>query len=540
MKKIVYFISLIVFFSSCDVLDLKPLDKISEADAWNDQALIETYVNGTYRAIPHGFRQDVLAAACDETYCIHNYGSLYQVQQGSMTSDNVSSLGNVNYWNTAYSNLRNINIFFENINDSPVDQTFKNRTIGEMKFLRAFIFAHLIWRNGGVPLITMVFQLNEDYSVTRNTYDECVDFIISELDEAMGLLPAKQPANQWGRASGDACQALKARVLLYAASELNNPEHNNTKWQRAASAAEALLDKYSMIDDYQSIFLANNDEIIFSRSFTQSNSSSYHLWNGRNGSSGWTAENPTQNLVNAYEMAATGEKPFIEQSDGSLIVNPQSGYDPNNPYEGRDPRFYASILYDGSVWMGRETETWHGGLDSPESGSNGWDASKTSYAFKKFMNENIPPTGSSVMPTNPWIWFRYTEVLLNYAEAKFELGEEDVAREYLNKIRSRASVNMPPVTDTGDKLRKRIQEERRIELVFEEHRFFDVRRWKIAMDTENKDLMAMNIQKLPDGSKTYSQELLMRRSFLEQHYLIPIPRTEIERSLGSLVQNSGY
>jgi hypothetical protein len=354
-------------------------------------------------------------------------------------------------------------------------------------------------------------------------------------------LPARQPDNSKGRASADACRALKAKVLLYAASALNNPAHDNAKWQKAADAAEALLYAgYSLPDDYQSVFTGDNSEIIFARYFTQANTTSFNEWMGRSGSSGWTSHNPTQNFVNAYEMAATGELPYIENADGTLSVNPASGYDPEHPYEGRDPRFEASILHDGSMWANRETEAYHGGLDSPESSTGSWNASKTSYVFKKFMIESIPPVGGSIRQTNPWIFFRYGEVLLNYAEAKFELGDEATAREYLNKVRARTSVNMPPVTDSGDRLRKRIQNERRVELAFEYHRYFDVRRWKIAEETENKPLLAMNIQKLSDNSKTYTIELLMNRSFLEQHYLLPIPRSEIDMSLGSLIQNPGY
>lgn len=197
-------------------------------------------------------------------------------------------------------------------------------------------------------------------------------------------------------------------------------------------------------------------------------------------------------------------------------------------------------MNDGSVWAGRETETWHGGLDSPESSIGSWNASKTAYALKKFMVESIPPAGSSVRPENPWIFFRLAEFYLNYAEIMYELGNEDVAREYLNKVRSRQSVQMPPVTASGDKLRDKIRNERRVELAFEGHRFFDVRRWGIADETENRDLLAMNIQKKDDGTKTYEITLLLKRSFLEQHYLVPIPRAEIDKSEKSLVQNTGY
>jgi hypothetical protein len=368
-----------------------------------------------------------------------------------------------------------------------------------------------------------------------------VNFIVTELDDAISRLPARQPDNQKGRASADACRALKARVLLYAASALNNPSNDKAKWQKAADAIEPLLNAgYELHNDYRSTFLTDNNEIIFARYFTTSTSHNFQAINGRSGANGGGEGGPTQNLVNAYEMAATGLLPYNEATDGTLTLNPASGYDPNHPYEGRDPRFEASILYDGSMWQGRETETFHGGLDSPESAVGSWNASLTAYYMKKFIVEDVPVVGAAVNQTNPWIYFRYGEMLLNYAEAKFELGDEAKAREYLNKVRERPSVNMPPVTDSGEALRKRIHNERRVELALEEHRFYDVRRWKIAAETERKPLLAINIQKLGDGSKTYEITVFKERSFGEQHYLLPIPRAEIDKSLGSLTQNPRY
>lgn len=540
MKKIIYILAAVLAFNSCDVLDMKLLDKVSDADVWEDSALIELYVNASYNSIYHEFGQDMLSDASDETYCIHNWGNMWVVQKGEMTSDNVTGVSvKVNYWSNAYSNIRSINVFFDRIDDAPVETDLKNRMKGEMKFIRAWIYANLIWRYGDVPLITSLFELNQDYKVTRDSYGDCVDFITKELDEAISLLPAKSSGETLGRATGDACKALKARVLLYAASEQNNPSHSKEKWEAAAEATKAVLDAgYSLGNDYQSVFLEDNDEIIFARYFTQANSTDFMLWNGRNASNGWTGENPTQNLVNAYEMT-NGELPYLNE-ELPLKINPASGYDESNPYAGRDPRLDASILHDGSMWAGRETETWHGGLDSPESSIGSWNASKTAYAFKKFMVESIPPTGSSIKPENPWIFFRLAEFYLNYAEIMYELGNEEQAREYVNKVRGRQSVNMPPVTVSGEKLRDKIRNERRVELAFEGHRFFDVRRWGIADKTENRDLLAMNIQKKEDGSKTYEISLLLKRSFLEQHKLVPIPRTEIDKSEGSLVQNPGY
>lgn len=540
MKKIIYILAAILAFNSCDVLDMKPLDKVSDADVWEDSALIELYVNASYNSINHEFSQHMLSDASDETYCIHNWANFWVIQKGEMTSDNVTGISEkINYWKSAYSNIRTINVFFDRIDDAPVETALKNRMKGEMKFIRAWIYANLIWRYGDVPLITNLFELNQDYKVTRDSYSDCVDFITKELDEAISFLPAKSSSETLGRATGDACKALKARVLLYAASEQNNPSHLKEKWEAAAEATKEVLDAgYSLGNDYQSVFLEDNDEIIFARYFTQANSTDFMLWNGRNGSNGWTGENPTQNLVNAYEMT-NGELPYLNE-ELPLKINPASGYDESKPYAGRDPRLDASILHDGSMWAGRETETWHGGLDSPESSIGSWNASKTAYAFKKFMVESIPPTGSSIKPENPWIFFRLAEFYLNYAEIMYELGNEEQAREYVNKVRGRQSVNMPPVTVSGEKLRDKIRNERRVELAFEGHRFFDVRRWGIADKTENRDLLAMNIQKKEDGSKTYEISLLLKRSFLEQHKLVPIPRTEIDKSEGSLVQNPGY
>jgi len=542
MKKVFYIIGVLLLLVSCNKLDLTPTDRLSDADTWTDASLIRLYVNGTYASVMmHGFQQDLLASACDEGYNIHDYGSLSVVQKGNLTSANVNGLSTkVNYFNYAYANLRDINIFFEKIESAPVDDAFKNGTKGEMKFLRAYLYANLIWRYSSVPLITKVFDLHDDFAVSMTSYDDCVKFIVQELDEAAQLLPADQPAAQKGEASANACKALKSRVLLYAASALNNPAHDNAKWQAAADAAQDLLNAgYELNPDYQGLFLNDNNEIIFSRSFTQANNTNFNLVQGRNGSDGYGSENPSQNMVNAYEMAATGKLPYIEQPDGSLLLTPGSGYDPANPYAGRDPRFEASILHDGSVWAGRETETFHGGKDAPES-SNGFNASLTSYYYKKFLVESIPPSGSTTLPTNPWIFFRYAEILLNYAEAKFELGDEDACRQYLNMVRARQSVNMPPVTDAGEALRSRIQNERRVELAFEEHRFFDIRRWKIADETESKPLLGMNIQKADNGTKTYTITKVIDRAFYDQQYLMPFPSAEIDKSQGSLIQNNGY
>jgi hypothetical protein len=542
-NRILVIISITLFsLASCnDIFDATPKDAISETNVWEDEALIRAYVNASYtNAYTQGlFRTTQIGHATDELHSIK--GSVYYniITRGELTADNISTVHSyLNNWADAYSLIREINLFFEKITDAPIDENAKEEMTGEMKFMRAFLYARLIWRYGGVPLITTVYGLDDDYTVTRDSYDNCVDFIVRELDEAIGMLPDQQIDDNLGKASADAARALKSRVLLYAASPLNNPSNDRAKWEAASNAAKALIDtRYSLNDDYRNTFLEHNSEIIFARYHTQSSELDLSLQVGRNGDNGWGSDSPTQNLVNDYEMT-NGEMPLME--DGS--VNPASGYDPNNPYANRDPRFYASILYDGSIWMGRETETFTpGGMDSGEGPIAAWNASQSGYYLKKFVPEDIPPTGSSEYPTTPWIMFRYAEILLNYAEAQFQLGYEDVARRYVNEVRSRSGINMPDITVSGEALEKKIQNERRIELVFEAHRYFDVRRWKIASETESKNIIGVNITKNNDGNKTYNFEKnLITRNWNDRLYLLPIPRNEIDRSLNSLEQNPGY
>jgi hypothetical protein len=547
MEKIKYIVlSLFVssFMISCDILDLKPLDKLSDEDVWNDPVLMQLYLSSCYNAIPHGYQDYMQGSYTDELWPRTNDQRGQDVLVGALNPDNVTSLPtHLNYWATAYSYVRKINIFLEKSQNAPLSEIQYKSMTGELRFLRAYIYSYLIWCYGGVPIITKVYQLNEDYHIPRNSYEECVNFIVRELREVKELLPDKQPDNLTGHASGDACRALIARVLLYWASPLHNPSNDRQRWEDAATAAEELIDsRYQLHDDYEKIFMEDNDEIIFARQFTQANSTNYGLWLGRSGDAGQGIFNPTQNLVNAYEMKATGKLPCIEQPDGTYLPDPASGYDPQRPYEGRDPRFYASILFDGAFWQGRETETFKGGRDHRDytGGGSTWLATETSYYVRKFVDEAIPPTGSSNKPTNPWVFFRYTEILLNYAEAKFELGDEVTARKYVNMIRNRKSVQMPEIADTGDALKERIRHERRIELVMEPHRFFDVRRWKIAEITEKKPVIAMEIIKEEDQTKTYTEVIRFQRDFQPQHYYLPVPRAEVEKSLGSIEQNPGY
>ena len=544
MRKIKYVMVLIasVIFTGChNILDIEPKDRIT--GIWTNEVLVESYVNGMYNSLQHGYCEALWASLTDEMHDVHNSGGAWTVQRGELTSDNISTLGTtttpyVNKWGYAYARIRDINEFFEEIESYDFEEDLKDRLKGEMKFIRAYLYSELLWRYGDVPLITHVFALTDDYTTaTRESYDEVVDFIVKELDEAALLLSRSEIRK--GRATPDATLALKSRVLLYAASPLNNPSNDRAKWEKAAEAAEALLDKgYTLYPDYNKLFLEDNNEIIFGRYFTKSLNHNINGFSGTNSLYGGGHNHPTENIVMDYEMA-NGELPYSLDASNNIIVNPASGYDPKNPYLDRDPRFYASILYDGCIFQDHEVETFDGGIDSPLSSVVPWNATMTGYYLHKFIDPSKSVNlRTDDLSTNPWIFFRYGEILLNYAEAKFELGDEETAREYINLIRAR--VNMPPVTSSGIDLRDRIRHERRIELAFEGHRFFDVRRWKILEEVSSRQIIGMQIRKAANGEKSYTIKTVAPVVYYEQHLRLPIPRTEIDKSGGALTQNTGY
>lgn len=541
MKKITYIsLSLLSFllFSCSDFLDKKPLDKMSEEDVFNDEALLTAYVNACYNAYPTGFEEAMMSSATDETYTRHGYASSVIVSRGEMNSDNISSFdsgrfANFNYWRRAYENIRNINTYFAKIDGSSVSDVVKYRLTGEMKFIRAFIYSNLIWRFGGVPIVTRSYTIDEtDFSMKRNTYDECVDFILNDLDDAMKRLPKRYKTgdSNSGRACVHACLALKARVLLYAASPINNKTNDMSKWEKARDASLAVINlpDYQLATNYREIFIKDNNEIIFKREYTRANGHRMDLYNSPSGYDGWGGNCPLENLVDDYEMKATGKKP----------AEAGSGFNPANPYNGRDPRFYASILYNGAIFRGRIVESFiPQGKDSKEGASNNWNSSMTGYYMYKFLNEDNLLSETN---TQPWIFFRLSEFYLNYAEAQYYLGNEEECRKAINKIRGRQGVEMPAVTESGTKLLEKLRNERRIELVFENHRYFDLRRWLIAETYENINAKGVEIIKKSDGSFTYNPITVLERHFYPQHYLLPIPRTEIVKSKGVLVQNPYY
>ena len=468
--------------SACkkDFLQTTPTDRVSSTAVSTDTTVFESYVLNRYLGVTlqnkegdgsppgfgRGFEYAMWSSVTDESIYTNNDGS-WVLQQGQLAPDNLGIAGT--FWGRSYRSIREINYALSIINGLGLSAAHKTRLIGELEFLRAFRYHDLIRNYGGVVLMgDKVTDLNsnlQDPSLfKRSSLADCFAYVLAQLDDAASKLPVNN-GGTWalGRATKGAALALKSRLTLYAAS----PLYNAGTWQAAAAAAKAVMDlnKYSLDQGgYAQLFLnPNSNEIIFERLYFPNTAphTRLELANGPNGYDGWGGNTPLQNLVDAYQM-----------NNGKSITDPTSGYDPQNPYVNRDPRFYASILYNGAPYRNSTVQVFlPGGKDSNQGPSN-WNTSLTGYYLRKFMNDAYPIDNPwSVAGAQPWIYFRYAEILLNYAEAQNEaVGPDASVYAAINAVRGRASVNMPALPGglSQAAMRTAIQNERQIELAFEE------------------------------------------------------------------------
>ena len=573
-----------LYSTSCDTdfLNVKPEDRFNETAVWQDPGLVEAFVNEMYRGLNHGLRELMLGSLVDESQFIHNYGST-QIVQSNLTSGDIGSFDRGDFeefnWPVLYARIRQINIFLENIDEVEFDdEEWKERLKGEVHFLNAYFYHNLVRLYGGVPLVTKAYDLQDEFMISRSSLQECIDYIVEEAELAASLLPAEYAsgAGDIGRATKGAALALKARILLYAASDLyndpswatgyGNPELISTtgdrtaKWQAAKAAAKEVMDLglYSLQDtddpvkDYTDLFLLKDSkEAIFSRYFIKNrgweDGALPGLANGPNGYHNWGGNTPIQELVDDYEM-----------TDGTK-------FDWNNaahasaPYENRDPRFEASILYDQAIWRPRPSDVvsidpvgkiiirnvetapgvWTPGVDTRDGPIEDWNGGYSGYYLRKFIDPAVVHEYAAAGGNQeaPWHFFRYGEILLNYAEACIELGEEDEAKIHLNMLRDRAG--MPDITESGQALVDRYRNERRIELAFEQHRYFDIRRWMIAPEAMGRNANGIVITDPLAGPVEYSRNKIQDRAWNDKMYFLPIILDEMNRNT-ELIQNPFY
>ncbi|GAB3727275.1 RagB/SusD family nutrient uptake outer membrane protein [Spirosoma lituiforme] len=588
-----------------------PLDQVAGDAVWSDRALTEAFVTGIYAGLGQGgFNEQQLSSLTDETIFTHPGRGITTITEARSNPADAGWINETIDWNLMYLRIRAANLAIQNLSAPKFANTsgIVDRLMGEAKFMRAYYYHQLVRYYGGVPIVDKVYGLGEaDYTTPRNTMEECINFITKDCDDAATLLKGKSLAK--GRANEVAALALKARILTYAASDLYDATTAKSKssthaafaqpallgyvsgsrsdrWQKAKAAAKAVLDATSGYQlnlsapaskdagtaNYMNIALSRSggeQDVLFSRSFINQKPEAggqIGLYNGPNGYHNWAGNTPVSLLVDDYEMM-----------DGSKF----SWSDPTKattPYANRDPRFYASILYDGASWKPRtadvaakdpvnqiqtgqyEVTSGSGkvavaGLDTRKSTVEDWNGSYTGYYMRKFTDPNPAIVDQNTYQQIPWPFFRYTEAVFNYAEACIELGEDAEAKTWLNKIRYRAG--MPALTETGDALRQRYRNERRIEMVFEEQRYHDARRWMIAPATLGRKANIISITGTLKSGKTvslyqydptsydYAYRVVEidpgkeNRAWLDKMYFLPISRDEINRN-NKLVQNPGY
>ena len=559
MKKINILLSssiAVLLLSSCNpILDREMILTMTEKQALESYDVAQKRVNGLYTYLPNGFSPvggAMMAAASDEAEYSVASSSVHMFNNGSWNPLNNPD----NVWTYYYQGIRQATLFLETAdqinmerykldpqNQADYEMRMANieRWKYEARFLRAYFYSELVKRYGGVPLANELMDMDTDYrNIPRNTLQECIDFIVDECGQVAPHLPAVYQASDMGRVTRGAALALKSRVLLYAASELfNNPvwaqgyerkdlislsgTDRQTRWENAAKAAGEVLwgadvaeAGYKLSGNYQSLFRSFSDnEIVLVRRNGYDNSfekSNYPI--GADQATGGTA--PSGNLVDAYET--TGGRTFTWK-DPSMAAR---------PYENRDPRFAATIMPNNSTFQGRPVECWEGGADGPDKNN----ASRTGYYLLKYVDPELKLLqGQSAI--HSWIIIRLGEIYLNYAEAMNEAYGPDAkgiygksAREAVNEVRGR--VGMPDVVaDSKEEMREKIRHERRVELAFEDHRFWDVRRWMTAPDDLKAPLKGVKVTRLSYNSFEYQSVEVESRSFKRSMYFYPIPQNEL-------------
>ena len=556
------FVALAVTSCKKDFLDRTPSADLDEKKVFSDPALAIAYADNAYNHLIDDYarfnaHRGTTAQASDEAVSGNTDVGVRTLNQGLFHDHyerggaQLNDIGDV--WDRAYAGIRTTNTMLAKMNDIPWTDTqisakTPQRITGEMHFLRAFLYFELIKRFGGVPIFDKPASIFDNIDIPRNSYQECLDFILADIDKAVlpDALPDQYNASNYGRATKGAALALKARALLYAASPLNNPTNEASRWTAAANAAKAVMDMnlYSLQASYNDIMnVASSSEYIMIKirppRVIDGFLLDFVMSPGSGGAQG--SMNPTQNHVDMYDMQVTGLP----------ITDPASGYNPQNPYVGRDPRFEANILYNDVPWQGRRMGMWsqingttttYGADFRP----NNIIYSATRYYCRKMWPEVYVRNATQRALFN-YIFFRYAEVLLNYAEAINESADTQTARDLaiaeLNKIRGR--VNMPsiPNTLTQAQLREAIVKERAVELAFEDFRWYDLIRWKRAKDVLTQPMKGMDVVRNANGSFTYNVITLpnlYQKRFTDHMYLYPIPRREVFKSNGILIQNPNW
>ncbi len=564
-------------------LDKRQTESLTEQMVFSDSAktlsfLTDLYaytgmdlIHNRYTLITSAVGNDY---ACMEDMTSHSVSYYSDPQASFITGASTArNYFTTNYYKTYYQKIRAANQYMKKVKGSPLSVGMQMRTSAEARYLRAWYYAQLVRYFGGVMLVgdTIYSDLSTPIDYKRNSYKECIDYIIAECDKAAADLPASvdQPAADYGRITKGMCMALKARMLITAASPLYNgnpittdgqlqplicysPSYDANLWQKAADACKALMNSnnYALFETesiagtragysfWKLFMLRKNSEYIMPYMMGYNTNLEGAWFPVSRGGSGWST--PSQNLVDAFGMA-----------NGKATSAPGSGYDPKFPYNNRDPRFYNSIIYNQATVYNNSTKkmdpvdifkTWQGTLSS-----DGLQAysTKTGYYSRKMCNDS---TGKYTNTQRVYPVIRYAEILMGYAEAMNELnGPTPEVYDIVKSIRKRGGIlpgadNMYGL-DAGmskEAMRGIIRNEYEVEFAYEGHWYYDTRRWKTAEVTENRPIQGMMVTKQQDNSFTYQTITALNAVFLyPKMYFAPLPFDEVNKS-ATLLQNPGW
>jgi hypothetical protein len=602
-------------------MELKPNEQYTEEDVFNSAGLTQGLINNVYSYVVDGAREHNTTGLTDDAYFTHNYGQK-AVNEANVSESDLQWYNDDNCpfkWSRVYKGIYYTNLVLANIDRVPADNDYSVDAIkGEAYLLRAYLYTNLVRGFGGVPLVTDIYGLDDlnNISIPRSNVNDCLAFILKDIDSALPLLP--ETANL-GRLTKGVAIGLKARISLHLASPLfadrtvNKLDVNqytgdrNALYRQALASAKELIEggNYALVDcrggsvfdvanKYHLIALSNNDEMIFTKQFASSKVvNNLPLQHGPNGYHNWSGTTPTQDFVLSFEMEDGS------LSDGGLVKVGDSKI--GNPYNGREPRFYANVGFDGSTW-GRKRpadafpldptllgtlqcgtyELSDGvnvtvnlpdgskldfkgayGIDTRQGPIEDWNGSWTGYYEKKLVDTSVD--GQNFPQVVPWPHMRLAEMYLIAAEACIELGQLDEAAGYLDALRAR--IDRPDTKTTltarGQSfnqadMREFLRHERRSELSFEDSRYYDVRRWMIAPVTNNKELTGVTVFARLKSGKTQNRPYVHNEDTWDYHYYVrslevadreyrkwedkmyfaPIKRDELRRN-PALVQNPG-
>ena len=562
-------------------LDKQPSNELTKAEVLGSFTLLEQNHNDTYNFLLHGanrINNSWLDAATDlaessigtsGTRTSFNIGNYY----GGGGAAELTSV-----WESRYRGIRKCNITINTLEAENADklrpadlsvelfQTRKANFIAEARFLRAYFYWELFLRYGPVPMVTTELDPNGDLMTgytERPDLKTFMDFLFKEVKECeAGLKTYAETSDETyaGEVNQPTARALYVRMMLYMASPRFSAQSGIT-WQQAADAAKDFLADYG--DNYRSETRTNggvaaynnawllnsyadkNPEVIFFRNDVAIG------WSGIStdtpvGEGGQGGLCPSQNLVDMYDME-DGSAPFTQYDatgapvyvNGKPTVNAESGYTDQNMWKNRDPRFAASVLYQGSEWNGRSINVIYGQSDNPIGNQN---VTPTGYYVRKYIPETILSSNHSGTAKRLWRIFTYSEILLSYAEALNEAdyaGNKALVCNLLDQIRHRGGIigNVANRADLNSQtaMRNFIHKERTIELAFEEHRWWDVRRWNVAGEALGRDIYGIDVA--ADG--TITRKVAQQRKWQDKFYLYPIPEAEVWK-IGQDFQNDGW